>query len=202
MKLTNLFGIIFFICLNYLISYKCADLKSVESFDNLNKLENLPKLENNKEITVEETKIHKKSNRKYRLKPNQVKEALESDDLEIKSSEKEKELKFQDNSQLSNKQQDTLMYLSSLIFIPLVVLIFLMTVVSIAGFLILLFNSSNASTDVSSMRSQAFAFRNNLNNSEIIELLKYKKYLKKKTKTEKNSNYQQEPEPESIFLKN
>jgi len=200
MKLTNLFSIIFFFCLNYLISYKCADLKKVEFIDNWNKLENLPQLENRKDISVEEIKIHKNSLRKYTLKPNQVKDELENDPSEIKY--REKNLKLQEDNRLQNKQQDTLMYLSSLIFIPLVVLIFLMTVVSIAGFLILLFNSSNANTEISSMRSQALAFRNNLNNSEFIELLKYKKYLKKKSKSEKNSNYQQEPEPESIFLKN
>jgi len=171
-----------------------------ESIDNLNKLNNIPKLENKNEISVEETIFHKNSNRKYRLKPNQVKEVVENVDMDIKH--REKELRLQDDNQIHNKQQDTLMYLSSLIFIPLVVLIFLMTVVSIAGFLILLFNSSNANTEIRSMISQALAFRNNLNNSEIIELLKYNKYLKKKTKKEKNSNYQQEPEPESIFLKN
>ena len=86
-------------------------------------------------MLIEETRIQKNPHRKYRLKSNQVKDALDNDTSEIKSQEND--LKLKNDNQIHNKQQDTLMYLSSLIFIPLVVLIFLMTVVSIAGFLIL-----------------------------------------------------------------
>ena len=75
-----------------------------------------------------------------------------------------------------------------------------MTILSIAGFLILILNSTNSNTTLDKkemLRSQINRLnRGNLSNHEILDILK-----KKNTKKNKSHlNYKPEPEPETILL--
>jgi hypothetical protein len=190
MKFTNLLRITFFISLYNFLCIMCNDEKKIDRGDKIK--------HNEVEVIEEEKNIKKNVNKKYKLKSNvmieKIQKGPEENFLDI-----ENEMKF---TVKSNTQDDSLMYISSFVFIPLVVLIFVMTIVSIIGFFILLLNSNNSNNNTSTIRTQALSFRNNLNNNEILEILQFKKYLKKKQKSEKNCNYQTEPEPEGIFLKN
>jgi hypothetical protein len=133
-----------------------------------------------------------------------------------KFKENEKKDLNDDVEKSSTKTSDSpLLLVSWFVFIPLVLLIFVMTILSVAGFLILVLNSnstgSNQCNRQSNNRTDNTRFtrqntpgnRNVLTNSEILEILKYKQMMKKKMKNSNNSNYKPESEPESVAcLKN
>jgi hypothetical protein len=77
--------------------------------------------------------------------------------------------KFLKNEENETKNTDNNI-ISNWVFIPLTVLIFIMTIVSIIGFLILILNS--ASTDPSTT-----AIKNNLTRNELNELLRIKQKI-------------------------
>lgn len=143
-------------------------------------------------------KSHKKTQSLKRLKHR-------SDDQKIKTDNDLIETKETNSS----PQTDSFLYVSWFIFVPLVLLIFIMTILSIAGFLILILNST-ASTGCHSqnhnpitqtaLRSRNLT-RGNLSNAEILEILKYKHQMKKKNKSNKNTGYKPEPEPEGVVFR-
>lgn len=131
--------------------------------------------------------------------------------LKIKSAEKnqinhkditEEQLKFIDNFNKNQHSNDYYMYASWFVFVPLVLIIFVMTILSIAGFLILILNSTNSNTPSDKeayLRNQLNRVnRNNITNQDVIDLLRLKHRGKNKKKN--HSNYKPEPEPEAILL--
>ena len=108
---------------------------------------------------------------------------------------------------INNKQKnDSLMYVSWFIFVPLVLLIFVMTFLSIIGFLVLILNSSNEGFNADLDKKEILRGQinqisgRNYNNQEIIDILKNKK--NKKNKKKMQNNYKPEPEPETVLLWN
>ena len=84
--------------------------------------------------------------------------------------------KFMKNDdQLETKPENNI--ISNWVFIPLTVLVFIMTIVSIIGFLALILNSANSNPTEA-------AIKNNLTRSELNELLR----IKQKIKTRMMSN--------------
>lgn len=115
----------------------------------------------------------------------------------------EEQIQFMENFKKNHSNNDSFVYASWFIFVPLVLLIFIMTILSIAGFLILILNSTNntPSTDKKTyLRNQISRLsRNNLfSDQEILEILRMKQH--KKVKSKRHSNYKAEPEPEAIIL--
>ena len=114
----------------------------------------------------------------------------------------DKQIEFIENFTKNQNKNESYIYASWFIFVPLVLLIFIMTILSIAGFLILILNSTNSSSSNDKktlLRNQITRLnRNNLSNQEIIDILRLKHH--KKNKKENHSNYKTEPEPEAILL--
>jgi hypothetical protein len=142
-------------------------------------------LENTASLTIRKDGSSNESKKKNHKKNNLYK---------IKNPNEEKLNSQPQQLQLQAKPSDSILYVSWFVFIPLVFLIFIMTIVSIAGFFILLLNStaSNKSEENGQTRS-------NLTQNEILEIIRYKKYLHNKNKKHK-SVYKPEPEPEGIFI--
>jgi len=140
----------------------------------------------NKSQSHEKHKTHKT----YRLKSTSENFRVNEEDLDELSS-------FNNKSQ---QQNDSIYFISWFIFVPLVLLIFIMTILSIAGFLILILNSSATNKSPSSHAHSSQLSQNNLLlNNEIIDILRSKRQLKKKLKNTKN-NYKPEPEPEGVIV--
>lgn len=98
------------------------------------------------------------------------------------------EEKFAENTenQKTNKQ-DNIIYISSFIFIPFVILVLIMTILSIGGIFLIFFN-----TDKEKEKSETRA--------AIIQAYKLQK-LKNQQKIQKNIEKRlNEPEPESLFI--
>ncbi len=83
-------------------------------------------------------------------------------------------MKNEDQPETNNTDNNII---SNWVFIPLTVLIFIMTIVSIIGFLILILNSANTNPTVATIK-------NNLTRNEMNELLR----IKHKIKTRMMSN--------------
>ena len=202
--------------LTLLCLISCSTNGNIKSVTNLNKVENetqsLPTntLMHNDNILLKEIKkphlhIKHKSHKKTqslkslkRLKHKSYDQKLKTDNDLIETKETN-----------SSPQTDSFLYVSWFIFVPLVLLIFIMTILSIAGFLILILNST-ASTGCHSQNHNpitqtALRSRNlthgNLSNAEILEILKYKHQMKKKNKSNKNTGYKPEPEPEGVVFR-
>lgn len=109
------------------------------------------------------------------------------------------------NDESGHQQTDSILYVSWFIFIPLVLLIFIMTILSIAGFLILILSSAGTHNHPHpSLSCNSPQLRDNLNrlsNEEILQILRYKQHMKKKVKKTSKSNYIPEPEPEGAIFK-
>jgi len=149
-----------------------------------------------------ETKIQNKSN----LRKSKSKKYLKMKSGDINLSNKqdifEEQIQLIENISKNQNKSDSFMYASWFIFVPLVLLIFIMTILSIAGFLILILNSTNSSS-LNEKKPFHSNHYNRLNgnidysNQDIIEILRQKRNKRKK-KT--NSNFKPEPEPEAILL--
>ena len=101
-----------------------------------------------------------------------------------------------------NQQNNSFTIASWFIFVPLVILIFIMTILSVAGFLILILNSSNYSTPLdkkTQLRNLILRANSGNENNEILEILRLKMLMKNK---KKETNYKPEPEPEGILMGN
>jgi len=148
-----------------------------------------------------ETKGQKKSSLR-KTKKNLKMKYPEINQINNKDVTKE-QLKFIDNITKNQQNNDYYMYASWFIFVPLVLIIFVMTILSIAGFLILILNSTNSNSPFDKetyLRNQISRMnRNNLTNQDCIDLLKLK-YRSKNQKKNNHSNYKPEPEPEAILL--
>ena len=157
----------------------------------------------NKEDFIEniETKIQKKISLRKTKKNLKMKSSTEKSQLNHKDIT-EDQLKFLNNFTKNQQNNDYYMYASWFIFVPLVVIIFVMTILSIAGFLILILNSTNSHSPVNKetyLRNQISRMnRDNLGSQDVMDLLRLKHRGKNKRKN--NSNYKPEPEPEAIFL--
>jgi len=148
-----------------------------------------------------ETKIQKKLNFRKTKKNLKVKLTAEKNKLNHQDVTEE-QLKFIDNIANNQHKNDYYMYASWFIFVPLVLIIFVMTILSIAGFLILILNSTNSNSYVDKdtyLRNQiSLMNRDNYDNQEVIDYLRLKN--RKKNKNKNHSNYKPEPEPEAIML--
>ncbi len=141
-------------------------------------------------------KLHlRKLKRNYRAKLN-TNNTLSHQDIT------EEQIQFMENFKNNQYKNDSFVYASWFIFVPLVLLIFIMTILSIAGFLILILNSTSSTPSIDKkthLRNQISRLsRNNLSNQEILEILRMKQH--KKAKAKSHSNYKAEPEPEAIVL--
>jgi hypothetical protein len=163
---------------------------SIKSEINFNKPINENREGNNLIREKKQTMPKQKVSKRFRLK-------TEKDDLDEIDEDKFNNYEDDDKNLIQQKQTDSIFYVSWFIFVPLVLLIFIMTILSIAGFLILIINSTGSHNHQRSFIPNA---GNRLNNSEILEILRYKLHLKKKMKNNKNL-YKPEPEPEGIILK-
>merc|ERR1712160_42515 len=102
----------------------------------------------NEKKTLKKTNLKIKNNKKLKL--NEEKEKVENTEV----SEEELNLQLLEKLE-NNKQKNTsFMYLSWFVFVPLVLLIFVMTFLSIIGFLILILNSSNDSCNAESDKKE------------------------------------------------
>jgi hypothetical protein len=149
-----------------------------------------------------ETKIQKKINlRKTKKSLKQINSTVEKNQINHKDITEE-QLKYIDNFTKNQHNNDYYMYASWFIFVPLVLIIFVMTILSIAGFLILVLNSTNSNSPVDKetlLRNQISRMnRENLGNQDVIDLLRLK--YRGKNKKKNHSNYKPEPEPEAILL--
>lgn len=149
-----------------------------------------------------EKKIQKKINLRKTKKPlKQIKSTVEKNQISHQNITEE-QLKFIDNFTKNTHYNDYYMYASWFIFVPLVLIIFVMTILSIAGFLILVLNSTNSNSPVDKetlLRNQISRInRESLGNQDVIDLLRLKYRVKNKKKN--HSSYKPEPEPEAILL--
>jgi len=179
-------------------------------------------------LNENEIKIQKKTHLKNKIN-KEIETETEKDkkNLKLNSEEKEinnnqeevseEELKFIEEMTKSQQKNDddSFVYASWFIFVPLVLLIFIMTILSIVGFMILILNSSNITNSELDKKEILRGRINQLNentngngngsnfiNQEILEILKRKKNKKNKKKSQANSNYKPEPEPETVLLGN
>ena len=179
-------------------------------------------------LNENEIKIQKKTHLKNKIN-KEIETETEKDkkNLKLNSEEKEinnnqeevseEELKFIEEMTKSQQKNDddSFVYASWFIFVPLVLLIFIMTILSIVGFMILILNSSNITNSELDKKEILRGRINQLNentngngngsnfiNQEILEILKRKKNKKNKKKNQANSNYKPEPEPETVLLGN
>ena len=175
---------------DYVESFTSLDKDAFNNFKNLRKdINKISELKNKKKTHL---KIQKKN---FNLKSTEK-------DLTNNSDITEEQLQFIENITKSQQKNESFMYASWFIFVPLVLLIFIMTILSIAGFLILILNSTNTNTTLDKkemLRSQINRLnRSNLSNQEILDILRTKH--NKKNKKKSHSNYKPEPEPETILL--
>jgi hypothetical protein len=76
--------------------------------------------------------------------------------------------------------------LSYFIFIPLVLFIFIMTILSVVGFLVLMISSfGNLRNEKENINSTVI--KNNLTNGELLEILKLKNIIKERIKSNNNA---------------
>ena len=93
--------------------------------------------------------------------------------------------------------QEDIMQISVYLFIPLVIFIFIATVVSVEGFLYLVFNYSTATCGLEEKR----VIHSKKELQDLIKILRLKNHVaKKKKKEKKQSSYIQEPESEGKVL--
>jgi len=177
-------------------------------------------------LNENEIKIQKKTHLKNKIN-KEIETETEKDkkNLKLNSEEKEinnnqeevseEELKFIEEMTKSQQKNDddSFVYASWFIFVPLVLLIFIMTILSIVGFMILILNSSNITNSeldkkeilrgrINQLNENTNGNGSNFINQEILEILKRKKNKKNKKKSQANSNYKPEPEPETVLLGN
>ncbi len=88
-------------------------------------------------------------------------------------------------------------YLKWFIFVPLVILIFITTILSVAGFLVIVINST---TSITSITDKDYQYIHSLARVNYLARLKLRKALKKKCK-KGYSNYRKEPENEGMVVK-
>lgn len=182
--------------------------ESFSSSNNINNINNniITNQKNQNPINNLRFQGQKKFNKKTHLKKFNKFEKIKNN----KNSENsrntnitEEQLQFIENMTKSQQKNDSFMYASWFIFVPLVLLIFVMTILSIAGFLILILNSTNANSSLDKkeiLRNQINNLnRGNLSNQEILDILR-KKSLNKNKKQKTNMNYKPEPEPETVLL--
>lgn len=148
-----------------------------------------------------ENKIQKKISLRKTKKNLKIK-SIEKNQIVNQDITKE-QIKFIDNFNKNQKKNDYYVYASWFIFVPLVLIIFVMTILSIAGFLILILNTTNSNSHNekdSYLRNQIKRLnRDNISNQDIIDLLRLKQH-RSKNKKKQNSSYKPEPEPEAILL--
>jgi hypothetical protein len=93
--------------------------------------------------------------------------------------------------------QEDIMEISVYLFIPLVIFILIATIVSVAGFLYLVFNYSTATCGLEEKR----VMHSKKELQDLIKILRLKNHVaKKKKKEKKQSSYIQEPESEGKVL--
>ncbi len=110
---------------------------------------------------------------------------IRSDDIPVKKKTTRRKLikkvhKFMKPDDEDNSKTENNNNISSWVFIPLTVLIFIMTIVSIIGFLVLILNSANSSPTEA-------AIKNNLTRSELNELLRIKQKIKSRMMSNSNA---------------
>lgn len=97
----------------------------------------------------------------------------------------------------SNDNEEDIMEISVYLFIPLVIFILIATVVSVAGFIYLVFNYSTAVNGFEEKR----VMHSKKELQDLIKILRLKNQVaKKKKKEKKQSSYIQEPESEGKVL--
>ncbi len=172
----------------------------ISHFDD-NNINNINKKNVDDLINNLENKIKKKIN--IRKNKSLLKfRSLEKNHTRIKKIP-ENQLKFIENfnKNIKNTNNKSHAFASWFIFVPLVLLIFIMTILSIAGFLILMLNSTSSTslTDKKTLLIDQISRlnRQNISNQDIINILRYKH---DKNKMKSHSNYKPEPEPEAILL--
>jgi hypothetical protein len=204
MKINQIYiNILLSFFLIYIVSCSIKSINSLSKdleYENKNTNNNISK--EGKKQNHNKHKGHKKNQRiklKNELNIENDKKQNEQENI-ILTNDKINDL---DSKMLLNKKSDSFLYVSWFIFVPLVLLIFIMTILSIAGFLILILNSTSSHSHNHNpiLQTPVNRARNNLSNSEILEILKYKQQIKKKSKPSKQSNYKPEPESEGVVFK-
>jgi ATP-dependent Zn protease len=188
----------------------CSINGNTKSLNNLSKAENEIQSLSSKSIIQKDInhvkeikKPHHHSKHKSHKKMQRLKQKSENEKLKTEIDSKE----IKDtNTPNTSPQSDSFLYVSWFIFVPLVLLIFIMTILSIAGFLILILNSTGTHSHNHNPITQdapraRIATPGNLSNTEILEILRYKHQMKKKSKANKNTSYKPEPEPEGVVFR-
>jgi hypothetical protein len=168
--------------------------------------ENIEKINRNK--AQKKTKIHTNIRKNNKIQKIKSKEREINVDLlnpnESNKNVTEEELQLFENMKKIQQKNDSFMYASWFIFVPLVLLIFIMTILSITGFLILILNSTNTNNNLDKkeiLRNSLISLnRSNLSNQEILDILRKQNVKKNKNKNKSHVNYKPEPEPETILL--
>lgn len=169
----------------------------------ISQLNELKQIKKNQEELLDslETRIQKKLNirkikKNFKMKLNGKNYTSNNPDIT------EKQLQFLEKISKDQNSNESFIYASWFIFVPLVLLIFIMTILSIAGFLILILNSTNSNSILDKkthLRNQISRLtRNNLSNQEILDILRLKHSMKEKKNC--HSSYRPEPEPECLVL--
>ena len=198
MKIKQKSGRLFLLYIILLISL-VNEIVNTSNNPNIHKIDTLVKNESSRkalnqnsfEQNVQKYKSHKKMQR-----------------LKNFNNEKSSVNKEINKQEINSNPSDGMVYISWFIFVPLILLIFIMTILSIAGFLILILNSSSVHNKhlnghpITSASLNRENLCKNFTNKELLEILKFKKSMKRKGKNAPFRNYIQEPEPESAVLKN
>lgn len=184
---------LFYFSLILLTSYTNA-INIPHTDDNLAKKKNLEDLMENIENKIKK-KINLRKNKKIFKMKSLDKNHTHQQEIT------EDQIQFIENFTKNQQKNDSYIYASWFIFVPLVLLIFIMTILSIAGFLILILNSTNSSSPIDKktlLRNQISRLnRENISNQDIVNILRSKQ---NKNKNKSHSNYKPEPEPEAILL--
>ena len=138
-------------------------------------------------VKLKKANFHRHNNHKKHIK------------LKLKSENRKKTDSLNESNEDIAKT-NAIQYASWFIFVPLVILIFIVTILSIIGFLMLILNSKSTHSHNHNPILQPTRISNNLSNTEIIEILRFKQSLAKTNKQQNGSRL--EPEPEGFICKN
>jgi hypothetical protein len=177
----NLFLSLCLFCI-FLCSISTLKITNSEKYSEISEFVNSSNIEKSKK-----TNFQKHNNHKKHIK------------LKLKSENRKRTDSLKENNEVIAKT-NAIQYASWFIFVPLVILIFVVTILSIIGFLMLILNSKSTHSHNHNPILQPTRIRNNLSNTEIIEILRFKQSLAKTKKQQNGSRL--EPEPEGFICKN
>jgi len=161
------------------------EINTMESINNKNKDD--PNENNEEEVNTKS--IKPKNNN---LRHNNHEKYTEND----RTEEITRLLKV-NNHPLPNKEN---IYFSFFVFVPLVILIFIATVLSVAAFLILIINSAANLTPIT---ENDYDFMESIARTNYLASIRLRKEKRKKKKMQKlDTKYKKEPENEGAVIKN